>query len=260
MEFTDQTGHQLELNSIPERIISLVPSQTELLYDLGLDDRVVGITKFCIHPQTWFETKARVGGTKALKLDKIRELQPDLILANREENTRHEIEYLRQHYPVYTSDICSLSDSLEMIRAVGQLTDTGQRAHELVQTINQAFDGLRLYQGGRKRVVYLIWQDPVMAVGKQTFIDDMLGRCGFINVVEQERYPELGVADLQRLSPDILLLASEPFPFREKHVVVWQGELPDTQPVLVDGEYFSWYGSRLQKAPGYFVDLINKIS
>lgn len=261
MEFVDQTGYRFERIETPNRIISIVPSQTELLFDLGLDERVVGITKFCVHPQSWFENKERVGGTKNLKLERIKVLRPDLILANKEENSRQDIEYLRQYFPVYTSDISSLNDSLNMILDVGKLTETESKALELVRSIWDAFNEIKPFSGKNRRVVYLIWQEPLMSVGRSTFIHDMLERCGFDNILGGlERYPELNLAQLNALSPDFLFLSTEPFPFQEKHLAEWLSNMPDTQPVLVDGEYFSWYGSRLQKAPGYFVDLINKIS
>ena len=101
MIFTDQIGHSFELKTSPKRIISVVPSQTELLFDLALNDKVIGITKFCIHPKEWFRNKVRVGGTKNLNLAKIAALKPDLIIANKEENTQSEIEELQKHYKHY---------------------------------------------------------------------------------------------------------------------------------------------------------------
>src|ERR1700741_3198050 len=110
MHFIDQTGRKISIPQIPQRIISLVPSQTELLFDLGLDKEVVGITKFCVHPPEWFQTKTRVGGTKQLKIDLIKQLQPDLIIANKEENVKEQIEELEKHFPVWISDVNNLED------------------------------------------------------------------------------------------------------------------------------------------------------
>src|SRR6185437_6810940 len=126
--FTDMMGNKVVLNYPPRRIISLVPSQTELLYDLGLDGTVVGITKFCVHPNEWFRNKKRVGGTKTLHLNIIEELQPDLIIANKEENTREQIETLSTAYPVWVSNIQTISDGLDMIRKVGELVGKSTEA------------------------------------------------------------------------------------------------------------------------------------
>ena len=135
MAIVDMTGRRIHLPPIPQRIISLVPSQTELLYDLGLQDRVVGITKFCVHPNIWFRTKTRVGGTKQLHPKIINDLHPDLIIANKEENDKEQIEALSQKYPVWISDIKSLQDALCMIESIGQITATASAAQQIGTTI-----------------------------------------------------------------------------------------------------------------------------
>ncbi len=261
MMVTDQIGHQFELKQTPERIISLVPSQTELLYDLGLEDRVVGITKFCVHPQEWFKTKARVGGTKTLNFEKIENLNPDLIIANKEENTQSEIELLKTKYPVYTSDISNLNDSLEMIVGIGKITHAKEQAKQIASTIQKEFNKLAELKKNSKSVLYFIWQNPYMSVGTSTFIHDMLSKCGFKNVIKNaERYPELSVESIKNMEPDYIFLSSEPFPFKEKHQLELQQEFPDSKIMLVDGEFYSWYGSRLKQAPNYFVGLIEKMA
>src|SRR5438105_265149 len=122
--FTDQLGNQLHIDQHPRRIVSLVPSQTELLFDLGLQEEVIGITKFCVHPYHWHQTKTRVGGTKDIKLEVIDQLKPDLVIANKEENTREQITSLQSLYPVWISDVNTLQDALEMIRSIGEITGT----------------------------------------------------------------------------------------------------------------------------------------
>src|SRR4051812_11307667 len=119
--FTDQMGNAVELEGPPSRIVSLVPSQTELLFYLGLDKEVAGITKFCIHPAEMFHSKPRVGGTKKYDFEKIRQLAPDLIIGNKEENEQKQVEELQKLYPVWMSDIRNLADALQMIRSVGEL-------------------------------------------------------------------------------------------------------------------------------------------
>lgn len=259
---TDQTGRQVEVPENPQRIISLVPSQTELLHFLGLGDRVVGLTKFCIHPEEWHKEKQRVGGTKIIKHKVIDELTPDLIIANKEENNREDIERLAQNHPVWVSDVSTLSDALKMIEQVGQLTQTSLKANELTTTIKGAFDELQMEVEKitePKRVLYLIWRKPYIASGKQTFVDDMLQKCGFINVVNDSRYPELKEADIIRMAPELVFFSSEPFPFKEHHMEAVQKILPHSKLQLVDGEPFSWYGNRLAHSPAYFIKLLDII-
>lgn len=260
MNFTDQIGHQISFDTFPKRIISVVPSQTELLYDLGLDNEVVGITKFCIYPKKWFTTKTRIGGTKTLDIDKIINLKPDLIIANKEENTKEQIEKLQQLIPVWTSNISTLDQSLEMIRQFGILTDTSEKANELIIKIENDFNYLESQKIEPKTALYLIWKEPYMSVGQNTFINDMMERAGFINVINScENYPVISENDIHTLNPEIILLSSEPYPFKEKHVFDLKQFCPNAQIMLVDGEMFSWYGSRLTKTVDYLIDLYRKI-
>lgn len=311
MRFTDQTGYEFELKQKPVNIVSLVPSQTELLYDLGLDQEVTGITKFCIHPPHWKNTKTIVGGTKKIRMEKIVSLHPDLIIANKEENTKEEIEYLRQHYPVYTSDINKLEDALKMISDVGIIVDKKEEANSMIEEIRKSFgllnfpdvpgeisDGMKesvnTFERTRNqsfnnsdsgkhhqhdstklfkkplRVAYLIWRNPYMAAGSNTFIHSMIQACGWKNALENfPRYPEVHLKpdsginynqDLPDLSnADIILLSSEPYPFAQKHIDEMQSSLPGKIILLVDGEMFSWYGSRLIKSATYFSELNEQI-
>ncbi|MBV6405474.1 MAG: ABC transporter substrate-binding protein [Flavobacteriales bacterium] len=254
---TDQMHRTVLVPDLPQRIISLVPSQTELLHDLGLGDRVVGITKFCIHPEAWFRSKARVGGTKQVDIAKVRALMPDLIIGNKEENARADIEALEQEFPVWMSDIDDLGGALDMIRRVGAMTGTGAGAEGIARGIEAAFAGLRAGGHGR-RAAYLIWRDPWMVAGPGTFIDDMLGRCGLVNVFRDhaDRYPAIDLEELAARGPDLVLLSSEPYPFGDKHLPELRDALPKATALLVDGEPFSWYGSRLLSAPAYFNGLL----
>lgn len=256
---TDQTGNSLQLNSIPKRIVSLVPSQTELLYSLGLSDEVVGITRFCIHPPTWHRNKTRIGGTKDPDIGKIISLQPDLVIANKEENIREHIEEISKHVPVYTSDVYSLPTALDMISALGAITGRREAADEMSGVITEKFMQL-IPVKNTIATSYLIWKDPWMAAGGDTFISDMMERCGFNNLYkETSRYPEITIEDLKEKHCRLLLLSSEPYPFRQKHLEALQAELPDTSILLVDGSYFSWYGSRLLEAPAYFQGLVDMV-
>lgn len=257
--YVDQTGRKITLNNYPQRIISLVPSQTELLADLGLEKEVTGITKFCIHPAEWFRTKTRIGGTKQIKMDMIQQLQPDLILANKEENVKEQVEELEKQYPVWISDVSNLQNACEMIGQIGLITNREIQAISLVDRIKTNFDQLTTthYQ---PKIIYLIWQDPYMTIGGDTFINSMLSLAGLQNIYAgKTRYPEITIEDIQNKKPEYLFLSSEPYPFRQKHIDELQLQLPGTKILLVDGELFSWYGSRLQYAPRYFMELHKKI-
>lgn len=257
--YTDQLGRSVSLPAVPRRIVSLVPSQTELLYDLGLDTAVAGITKFCVHPDAWFRSKTRVGGTKNLHPDIIQQLHPDLILANKEENLREQVISFEHDYPVWISDVNDLATALDMIRSVGDITGTTVKAREIIHNITLAFDSL-IPLSTPLPSAYLIWKAPYMSIGRDTFIHDMMQRCGLQNIFSHTtRYPEITVADLHDAGCKLLLLSSEPYPFRDKHIAELQEQLPHTKILLVDGEMFSWYGSRLQQAPAYFTSLLASI-
>ncbi|RYZ00803.1 MAG: cobalamin-binding protein [Chitinophagaceae bacterium] len=256
---TDPFGRPLPLHPAPRRIVSLVPSQTELLHDLGLGDEVAGITKFCIHPDSWFRSKPRVGGTKTVHPDRVDALQPDLILANKEENVREQVEALAERYPTWVSDISTLNDALQMIRTVGALVHRAGAADALAMQIGAAFAGLGTHSGPLLRTGYLIWKDPYMTVGADSFIHEMLGYLGVANVfADKRRYPEMSPEDLSAC--ELLLLSSEPYPFAQKHIDELQRDLPGTRILLVDGEAFSWYGSRLLYTPAYFLKLRQQIA
>lgn len=257
--FIDQLNRTISLDHLPRRIISLVPSQTELLYTLGLEEEVVGITKFCIHPAAWHHSKTRVGGTKNIHSDIIRSLQPDLIIANKEENQQEQIEQLFPHYPVWISDIATLDDALEMIRAVGTLTGRTQKGISLADDIRQAFQTSTTLPRPL-RTAYFIWKNPWMTAGGDTFIHHMLEQCSFVNIFsDRDRYPIIQLEELTQKDCELILLSSEPYPFREKHVAEIKTILPSATIRLVDGEMFSWYGSRLLKSPAYFRQLRERL-
>jgi len=259
-EYKDQMNTTIRLEVTPRRIVSLVPSQTQLLHHLGLENEVIGITKFCIYPEAWYKSKERVGGTKSVNLDKVRDLQPDLIIGNKEENQREDIEALREIAPVWMSDIYSLPESLEMIASIGEMTQSQGKAIALIESIQMEFDKLEstvkdLSTFG-KSVAYYIWNDPGMTAGSNTFIDDMLKRCGLKNVMTTSRYP---IATGEE-NPDFVFLSSEPFPFKQEHIAKYKALYPKAKVALVDGELFSWYGSMLVKAPDYFTRLLQQLS
>jgi ABC-type Fe3+-hydroxamate transport system substrate-binding protein len=269
--FTDQAGRSIEIKSPPTKIISLVPSQTELLSDLDLDESVIGITKFCIHPDHWFRTKQRIGGTKNPSLQLIYQLQPDLIIGNKEENRKEDIEILAENFPVWLSDINNLADALQMIDQISRITATTTRGQEIITRIRNSFEKLassklpyskiqNSFSNQKFKVCYLIWQDPYIAVGNNTFIHSMMQECGFENVFANEsRYPTVTAETITAKNCDFIFLSTEPYPFTEKHVVEIKSFFPRSVVMLVDGEMFSWYGSRLTRSARYFQTLINKL-
>ena len=261
-EFTDQMNSTIRLSGIPRRIVSLVPSQTELLFDLGLGDRVVGITKFCIHPNEWYTSKSRIGGTKDVDFEKVKALEPDLIIGNKEENDKKNIVSLKSIAPIWMSDIYTLEDSLTMMIQLGEILEVQEKSIEIVNSIQSNFELFRnqsiSFFSNRPTVLYLIWRNPYLAAGKTTFIDDLLSRCGFVNFINETRYPE--IPDSQGNCPDYIFLSSEPYPFKEVHIQELQSIYPTSIIKLVDGEMFSWYGSRLLKSTIYFSDLVTNLN
>ncbi|MGY4385115.1 ABC-type Fe3+-hydroxamate transport system substrate-binding protein [Pedobacter sp. UYP24] len=261
--FTDQLGRIVSVNYPPKRIVSLIPSQTELLFELGVDKEIVGLTKFCIHPIEKFVSCVKVGGTKKLNIELIRGLQPDLIIGNKEENQQSDIEELMQEFPVWMSDINNLDAAMDMIAKIGTLVDKEPEASYLNHLINAGFTDLQtlaVQYGINKTAAYLIWKDPYLFAGRDTFIDHLLTINGLTNVIRQSRYPELPLKELTLLKPDLIFLSSEPYPFKQQHLSEIQEHLPQSKVILVDGEMFSWYGSRLVKAVQYFFEFQKEIS
>ncbi|HCO43794.1 helical backbone metal receptor [Immundisolibacter sp.] len=251
----DALGRELLLKAPPQRIVSLVPSQTELLFDLGLGERVVGVTKFCVHPAQAREQRRRIGGTKTPDIDRIRALAPDFVLANREENRREDVAAIGAFAPVYVTDINTLPQALTMTRAVGFALGAEAAAARIAADIESAFAALP--RRDAVRCAYLIWRQPWMAAGGDTFIGDLLRRLGLTNVFDdQPRYPEVAIEDLAAAAPALILLSSEPYPFKRAHAVELATQLPHTRIVPVDGEMFCWPGSRLLAAAGYFRNVL----
>jgi ABC-type Fe3+-hydroxamate transport system substrate-binding protein len=254
MNYVDQLGRNVQIQEFPKRIVSLVPSQTELLSDLGLEENIVGITRFCVHPAHWLKTKTVIGGTKQFNFELIDELQPSLIIGNKEENYKEGIEQLAVKYPVWLSDVCNLQDAYRMMSEIGTMTGANKAADAVISDIRWRFEGVR--KKSPLTVLYLIWRKPWMAAGAGTFINSLLLELGLRNCLESmPRYPQLNDAEIRSLDPRIIFLSSEPYPFREKHITELARICPEARIRLVDGEMFSWYGSRLKLAPEYFNSL-----
>lgn len=256
--FTDQLNREIVIHYPPKRIISLVPSQTELLFELGLDQEIIGLTKFCIHPIEKFAERTKVGGTKKLNIQLIKDLDPDLIIGNKEENEQLQIEELMEDYPVWMSDIYTLEDAKKTISQIGELVNREPEAAYLNHLITAGFNDLQtlaVQNRINKKVAYLIWKKPYMLAGSNTFIDNILALNGLSNVIKKKRYPEIELNELAQLKPDLIFLSSEPYPFKEEHLEEIRAIIPEAKVMLVDGEMFSWYGSRLVKAVQYLFQL-----
>ncbi len=256
--FTDQLNREIAINYPPKRIISLVPSQTELLFELGLDQEIIGLTKFCIHPIEKFAERTKIGGTKKLNIQLIKDLNPDLIIGNKEENEQLQIEELMEDYPVWMSDIYTLEDAKKAISQIGELVNREPEAAYLNHLITAGFNDLQtlaVQNRINKKVAYLIWKKPYMLAGSNTFIDNILTLNGLSNVIKKKRYPEIELNELAQLKPDLVFLSSEPYPFKEEHLEEIRAIIPEAKVMLVDGEMFSWYGSRLVKAVQYLFQL-----
>ena len=245
------------LTTKPLRIVSLVPSLTELIHYLGLEDETIAITKFCIHPAHWFKSKIKIGGTKNLNVEKIICLRPDLVIANKEENVKEEIEKLALYLPVWLTEVNNLADAYTMITDIGNVTYRSAEAEKLNEAIKFEFD--TLYKCSNIPVCYLIWNDPLMTIGGDTFIHDMLEKTGLKNVFgSQKRYPEITMTQIKDSDCKLVLLSSEPYPFTDTHVAMFSELLPGIKVKLVDGEMFSWYGNRLLKSANYFKTMCMK--
>jgi ABC-type Fe3+-hydroxamate transport system substrate-binding protein len=253
---TDARQQEIHLERPPRRLVSLVPSQTELLAYLGLDETVVGITRFCERPEHWRDEKTLVGGTKQVDVDQVRALDPDLILANHEENTPEDVDALEAVAPVFVTEVKTVTEALDMIRTVGHLTASADQTSTLAGKIIARFS--RLPDFAPLRAAYLIWRDPFMTVGGDTFIHDVMSWGGFENVFGDEtRYPEVSIDSLAAADPDVVLCSSEPFPFHQKDRFTddLREALPAVSVEVVDGQPFSWYGPRLLDTPPYLKEL-----
>ncbi len=254
--FVDHLGRRIEVCHPPKSIVSLVPSVTELLYHLGLGNEVKGVTKFCVHPEKVKASTIEVGGTKNFKMDQIHQIAPDLIIANKEENYIDGIIELEKKYPVWVGDVNTYKDALSMISDIGEISDKVAHASRLIGELNEKWGKIKKTYSGS--VLYLIWYKPSMVAGNNTFINSILDYLGFTNVANKyDRYPELSSERLYELNPEFVFLSSEPFPFKEKHLGFYQSIFPKSKIILVDGEMFSWYGSRMLFAPDYFKVLFN---
>lgn len=261
---TDQIGQTHTFTTTPQKIISIVPSQTELLCDLGLEDQIVGVTKFCVHPFYLKEIKPIVGGTKNVHIEKIKALNPDIIIANKEENTLEIVEQLKEICPVWVTDISTIDQNNQMIASLGELFNKRTDAKKWIEKINFAQKDFMNFVKDKPvyKVAYFIWRNPYMVAGEDTFINELLKINKFSNIYanKPERYPEVVINRIKLDGdPELVFLSSEPYPFKEEHAFEVGRHTHHGKTIFVDGEMFSWYGSRLVKAFEYFKIIHNRL-
>jgi len=262
----DDEGVTHHFRQAPQRIVSLVPSLTESVASLGGADRLVAVTEWCVHPQDVVKTIPKVRGTKNPYVKKILELKPDLVLANREENRERHVVELRRHVPVFVTYPRSVFDALKTVKDLGVLLEAPERAAEIAEACETLIDGIHESADPYFHTACLIWRDPWMAVGPDTYIHDLLGHFGFVNVYRDEdgRYPETSLQELSERGAEIVLLPSEPYEFQDNHreevqAAVWQ-RVPGCRVVLVDGSYLTWWGTRTLAALRYLTSLRRRLT
>ena len=240
------------------RIISLVPSITETLFDFGLSEsEIVGRTKFCIHPKEKVNLIPIVGGTKNIHIEKIQSLEPDLIIANKEENVKEQIEELMLSHQVWLTEIDTLEDNQKFIEELGRRLNKKKTAEFWQNKIETALDIAPTKSN--ITYTYLIWKNPYMTIGQDTFIHHMLSKLGLVNTHQHlKRYPEISWQDME--SSDVILLSTEPFPFQEKHIEELRIHFPNKKILIVDGEAFSWYGSHIAQCKQQYLSLLNQLN
>lgn len=258
MNFTDHIGSPIKLPSPPQRIVSLVPSITELLFDLGLQEQILGRTKFCVYPEGGYTNAKIIGGTKNVHIDLVEKINPDLVIANKEENVKEQVEAISKFSPTFTTVVKTREDALKMITDLGLITNKEIQSKTLVEELQSNFEINQ--QKADLKVVYVIWKKPYMTVGGDTFISNFISDFGFINSFkDQDRYPSIQLEEIREKKPDLIMLSSEPYPFNEQDKdEIYKKTGIKTE--LVDGSYCSWYGSRMLKAQKYLRHLSNKMT
>lgn len=254
----DQLSNKLTLSKPATRIVSLVPSLTELLFDMGLEESIVGRTKFCVFPETKVDRIEIIGGTKNVNIDKVKKLQPDFVIANKEENLPDIVGALQEEIPVYVSDIFDIASCLQVIQDIGKAT--GKTVESMLISGFIEKEKEQFLRPKIQSCIYLIWKNPFMTVGTDTFIYSMLEEAGFNSLVDEKRYPTLSLEEIQNLQPKYLFLSNEPYPFKEKDRKELQSKLPNTKVSIIDATYFSWYGSRIVKSFDYFFQLHKELA
>ena len=257
MTIQDARGTRHTLESPATRIVSIVPSATETLYELGLGDRIVGVTQFCVHPQPWVKTISKVGGTKNVDIQRVLNLKPDLVVGNCEENTKEIFEALEPHVPIWAPLPKTIPEAIEDMGHMGLLTGTTEIAERFQDEAKRAWAKAKA-NAQSFTYAYFIWRNPWMSISNDTFIARMLEAVGGINVFgdHEDRFPEIDMTGQIHDAPDVVFLSSEPFPFKEQHAAElcqMTGIALDTVR-FINGEYASWHGYRMIEGLQYLAE------
>lgn len=220
-----------------------------MLFDFELQDQIVGRTRFCERPAHKVKDIKVIGGTKNPKIDKIKQLKPDFVIASKEENRKRDVEELRGFTHVHVTDVKTVKDAMASIHELGRLLGREKQASKILSAVKREMGRIPLIKPAT--AAYFIWRKPWMSVGGDTYINDVMQQWGLENIyAEEKRYPEIILEKLADAQPEFILLSSEPFPFKEKHVQEVVQCCPNSSVVLIDGQWFSWYGSRMVEAFG----------
>lgn len=252
-----------EIEEPPRRIVSLVPSITEWLFAIGAGNSVVGVTEYCIHPAEGVRGRVRIGGTKNPRIDEIVALEPDLVIANREENRKRDVERLRERglrvLVGYPRSVRGALDELEAIARITRCESAARRLTDAVREIRDRLSKRRLH--ARPRVAALVWKKPYITVNGDTFAHDMIVQSGGANPFADrpDRYPRIHESDLTAASPDVILLPTEPYAFGERdRAELLSLDCPAARRGcihVVEGELLTWYGPRMARALETFSQL-----
>jgi len=262
----DDLGDELSLDRLPNRIVSLVPSVTETVIDLGAAKRLVGITNYCVHPAEVVSNISKVGGTKGFSLDKIDDLKPDLIGANKEENRKHQIDKLRESYPVFVTYPRTVDGAIKMVLDLGTLTGTSPRASKFASKCRHLLESMDPATVAKSlRTACMIWRDPWMAAGYDTYMRELLECVGFNTVFDEgeDRYPETTLSTIAQREPDVIMLPNEPYEFgtSDKNEVdaFLEEQGSKARTLLVDGSYLTWFGTRTIKGLRFLYDTKSRL-
>lgn len=268
--FTDDLGTAHPVVKNP-RILSLVPSITELLFDLGLEDQLIGRTQYCIHPADSVQSVPSVGGTKKINMDRVRDLKPTHAIVNIDENPKTMADDLRgMGVEVIVTHPMTPDDNLTLFKLLGGIFDRPEQTTKLSDDYNSARAAIQ-NESNRpaKRVLYLIWQDPWMAVSSDTYVANTLAlvnwSVGIPGIVSGQtgdaaRYPKIEIANDGLEDIDLILFSSEPYSFTEDDIDEFQFTFPDHahKAHIIDGEMTSWYGSRAIRGLQYLRDFADR--
>ncbi len=266
MRFVDALDRTLELKAPPRRIVSLVPSLTEALFVFGLDEKVVGVTNFCVEPREGVAGKPKVGGTKTLDVPRVLALQPDLVVASAEENRKEDIEALvREGLPVFVTLPATVAAAIDLMEQLVEMTAAGAAGGRVVKEARRALAAAQAKNEEREtvRTFCPIWRNPWMTIGPSTYMHDFITVCGGTNIFEwrHERYPRVELTDMAERNPEVVLLPDEPYRFSAKHlpeIAAFRdvSAVRQNRIYVVEGKHLCWYGPRIAGSLSYVSSLI----